>query len=383
MAQADPNAALIAATAAANTATYALVGTIITAIVSAAVALWSLRSNRRLQSHLKMLDRQTTEHSTALAHRLAEQKAEHDAERDYEYDARKRLYVEAEPLLFRLGEAAENALYRVISLARTTRALNLGSTSRSWLSEPGYYMASTIYNLLAPGAFFRLLQERLTFVDLGVAPRIQVKYLLAKIHYLSFTEDFALANIEPTLKYEPFVDHWKIKRAEAPAQYWRQGTNIGWVDEAVDSLLSTDAVGKRRVISFGEFQALFNTSTQAAGAACAPFIDLFLYFDPETRPVLWRILVLQAVTCRSLLAVLRDRPSYDLMFSQIPSEEELYQELNWRPDDRDSALAVAPIAAVEIYYRKRYPTLLEQIPRSNQPAAAGATLSRRGSNAGR
>lgn len=363
MAQTDTSAALIAAAAAAKTATFALFGVLLTAIISAAVALWSLRANRRLQSHLKELDRQTAEHGAALQHRLAEQKAEHDAERDYEYEARKSLYNHAEPLLFRLGEAAENALYRVISLARTARDGDLGSTKRSWLSGPEYYMASTIYNLLAPCAVYRLLRERLTFVDLGVAPRIQMKYLLAKIHYLSFTEDFALANIEPTLSYNPFVDHWKAERTEDPARYWRQGTNIGWVDIAVDSLLATDGAGNRRVVSFGEFQALFEESAQSEDSAFAPFIDLFLYFDPETRPVLWRILVLQAVTCRNLLVVLRDRPSHDLLFSQVPSEGELELALDWRPDGQHSEVTRAPFVAVETYYRKRYPALIERIHR--------------------
>lgn len=379
MAQPDTSAALIAAAAASRTATFALVGVFVTTIASAAVALWSLRVNRRLQSHLKEIDRQTAEHSAALAHRFAEQKAEHDAERDYEYEARKKLYNEAEPLLFRLGEAAENALYRVISLARTARDHNLGSTSRSWLSGPGYYMASTIYNLLAPSAVYRLLRERLTFVDLGVAPRIQMKYLLAKIHYLSFTEDFPLAGIEPTLAYNPFVDNWQTMRAEDPGRYWRQGTNIGWVDVAVDSLLATDSAGNRRVVSFGEFQQLFDKSARSEDSALAPFIELFLHFDPETRPVLWRILVLQAVTCRDLLVVLRDKSSHDLLFSQVPSETDLKHQLDWRPADRRSAQTDDPFVAVEAYYRTRYPTLADRIPRSNQrlrPTAAANDIRR-------
>jgi hypothetical protein len=242
-------------------------------------------------------------------------------------------------------------------------------------------MASTIYNLLAPSAVYRLLRERLTFVDVGVAPRIQMKYLLAKIHYLSFTEDFALAGIEPTLAYDPFVDNWQAKRAEDPRRYWRQGTNIGWVDVAVDSLLATDGAGIRRVMSFGEFQELFDKTARSKNSPLAPFIDLFLYFDPETRPVLWRILVLQAVTCRDLLVVLRDKPSHDLLFSQVPSETELEHQLDWRPPDRRSELVDTPFAAVGAYYRTRYPTLSDRIPRSNQrlqPTAAGEIMSRRG-----
>jgi len=361
VAQADTAAAVITAAGAARTALFALIGVIITALMSATVALLSLRANRRLQSHLKEIDRQTADHAASLGHRLAEQKAEHDAVREYEYEARKKLYNEAEPLLFRLGEAAENALHRVISLARTARHQNLGSSDRSWLSEPGYYMASTIYTLLAPSAVYRLLQERLTFVDLGVAPKIQVKYMLAKIQYLCFTEDYALAEVEPTLPYCPFVDNWKSKRAEDSKQYWRQGTNIGWVDIAVDCLLATDAAANRRVVTFGEFQGPFMESAHREDSPFAPFIDLFSYFDPETRPVLWRILVLQAVTCRNLLLTLRDKASHDLLFSQVPSEQDLESLLDWRPAGVDAALAAAPFAVAEAYYEKRYPELVTHL----------------------
>lgn len=366
MSQADTNAALIAAAAASRTATLALIGVLVTAIMSTVIAVWSAWSNRKLQSHLKEIDRQTGERIVALQHGLEEQKAEHDAEREYEYEARKKLYNEAEPLLFRLGEAAESALYRVISLARTARDGHLGSSPGSWLSGPGYYMASTIYNLLAPSAVYRLLRERLTFVDLGVAPRIQMKYLLAKIHYVSFTEDFVLAGMEPTLSYDPFVDDWQTKRAADPRQHWRQGTNIGWVDVAVDSLLVTDHAGVRRVMSFGTFQELFEKSARSKHAALAPFIDLFTYFAPETRPVLWRILVLQAITCRHLLVVLSDKPSHDLMFSQVPSQEALAHQLDWRPAAGHSQVADDPFAAVEAYYRTRYPALAGRLAQAMQ-----------------
>ena len=74
MAQTDTSAALVAAAAASKTATFALMGVVFAAITSAAVALWSVRANRRLQSHLKEIDRQTAEHSVAIQHRFAEQR---------------------------------------------------------------------------------------------------------------------------------------------------------------------------------------------------------------------------------------------------------------------------------------------------------------------
>ena len=136
--------------------------------------------------------RKTQEDIEKLKSALAERKSENDARRDYQYEARKRLYQECEPLLFQLSEVSEYAIFRVQSLARTARKGNL-SSSDHWLDGPGYYMASTIYNLLAPVAVFKLLQRRITFVDLTVEPQIRGQYQLAMAIYVSFTDDFVFA----------------------------------------------------------------------------------------------------------------------------------------------------------------------------------------------
>jgi hypothetical protein len=154
---------------------------------------------------------------------LAVSKAEGDARREYEYDARKRLYQEYEPLLFRLIESCENAVYRVQSLARVARDGHLKPSS-GWLSTDSYYLLSTIYNLMLPMAIFRMIQRRLTMVDLRVDSGVRIQYLLAKQLYYLFSEhhEFAL-ECEPHLDYTPNVDDWKTKRMENPAKYWRHG----------------------------------------------------------------------------------------------------------------------------------------------------------------
>ena len=167
---------------------------------------------------------------------LAEGKAERDARRDYEYEARKRLYQECEPLLFQIYELGENALHRVYSLARTARNGNL-APEETWLDRPGYYMASTIYNLLAPAAVFKLIQRRLTFIDLTVEPHIKAQYYLAKAIYLSFTDSFDLAEAHPTIPYNPDAPAWKELRKREPSQYWRQHLPVGRLDVAVEGLI--------------------------------------------------------------------------------------------------------------------------------------------------
>jgi hypothetical protein len=177
---------LVAAETAKKTALIALLGSGLAALATIVVAYITQRGARRNQRELKQLElknaeamaeltersqrdlkeleRQNAEAVARLTDALGEGKSERDARRDYDYEARKRLYKEAEPLLFRLSEASEAALHRIFSLARTARNGDLGSEG-NWLDSPEYFMASTIYTLLVPAVVFRLLQDRLTLVD--------------------------------------------------------------------------------------------------------------------------------------------------------------------------------------------------------------------------
>jgi hypothetical protein len=107
---------------------------------------------------------------------LTEEQAQRQSRRDYEYEARKRLYHECEPLIFEFLESSQNAFDRIHGLARSARHGNLPS----WLSRDGYYMASTMYYLLAPVAVYKLMRRRLTVVDLTLDHNIATHYRLAK-----------------------------------------------------------------------------------------------------------------------------------------------------------------------------------------------------------
>jgi hypothetical protein len=155
----------------------------IAAVASLIVAIFSFLSTQHNQRELESLKAD-----------LTEKQAEKDARRDYQYEARKRLYQQYEPLFFQLVEFSDNALWRIYSLARTAREGKLGPDRISWLSPKSfyynYYTTSTIYKLLSPLVFLKLIQRRLTLVDLAVDPHINDQYALAKWLYISFTESF-------------------------------------------------------------------------------------------------------------------------------------------------------------------------------------------------
>jgi hypothetical protein len=258
----------------------------ITGLIALVVAVWTALWTRRTAM--------TTEKLKAA---LADQSKERNARLDYEYEARKRLYQELEPLLFRLVDASDEAWHRVLSLARSARFGKI-APDHGWLWSRGYYLMSTVYKLLVPMAVIRLFEEKLTFVDLAVEPRLRDQYFLAKTLDRSFTGDHDLK--EKTESYEPDDHHAEELRETEPARYWRQGLYIGAVDIAAAALIVRTDGSPPRIMRYGEFeQALRGRKTDAF----EPVFEVFLGFHPETRPLLWRILLAQAAIYKSFVAL--------------------------------------------------------------------------------
>jgi hypothetical protein len=217
-----------------DVSTEALVA-VIAAAASLVVALISAWSSKTAQDRSKETQRELT----TLTSELAERRAAEDARRSYEYEARKRLYEECEPILFQAAELAEEARARVVSLARSARHGAIRPDGEGWLSRPGYYFHSTLFWLLAPLTSFKLLQRRLTAIDLGLEPRLHTQYELLKLLFFSFTADFELARCEPALPYDPDrTDPDEPDReallARDPGQYERQGFYRGTLDRLVE-----------------------------------------------------------------------------------------------------------------------------------------------------
>lgn len=357
---ADTESALIAARAAESNARLALAGAVIAALVSVVVAFINQRSNSKTQLALKDLELKNSEKLAKLNAALGKRKSEEDARRDYDYEARKRLYRQAEPLLFRLAEGSENALHRIFSLARTARNGNLGQGRSNWFQSPGYYMASTIYNLMVPIVVFRLLQNQLTFVDLTVDQRINNQYLTAKLLYISFTEDFVLAGLEPRMHYRPFAGNWEELREQQPEEYWRQGVTLGRLDAAIEGMIHRLPDNTERCMTFGEFETAFykDLEEKGAGSCFAPFIDVFSYFHPAKRPILWRILVVQAHLHATLMQQFAHHGATSFL-TAIPNDfagSDL-AKLDWRtPQDQlDESLITEPVSVARSYIGQRLP----------------------------
>jgi hypothetical protein len=135
-------------------------------------------------------------YASRIQRRTAEEtsrQAEISARRDYEYEARKRLYNVYEPLRFHLVDAAEAARDRIQTLFESTCTGTIIEEA-----SKGYYLKATTYQLLVPCAIVRLMERRLTLIDLGLIPRIHTEYKLGRAVVRSFTDDDFVAKLSPS-----------------------------------------------------------------------------------------------------------------------------------------------------------------------------------------
>lgn len=221
---------------------------------------------------------------------LGERRAESDARRSYEYEARKRLYDVYEPLRVRLLDCTDNAVRQIVDLVGSP------GPGRPGYSSAEYRLNTTIYYLLAPLVVSRMIERRLTLVDLSLDARIHTEFMLAQAICRSLADEFRAAQLDPALPYSPYVRGWREKRQECPQRFRRQGLPLGRLNTALDELQVVRPEGVETLTTFGELEPLLvglDPDDVRSGPGAAR--DLFFEFDPVTRPVLWRVLVIQVL----------------------------------------------------------------------------------------
>jgi hypothetical protein len=343
------SAAAVLGVAAATTAiVVAVISLVASLLATVAAGLVKMRADDRI---------------TRLTNRLDEEGRERDARRDYEYEAKKRLYEQCEPLLFQALELSESARDRVVSLARTARRADIRPDGTGWLAEPGYYFNSTAYWLLAPMPTFKILQGRLTSVDLGLEPRIREQYELLKLLYLSFSSDFDLARAEPELRYDPDrADPGEANRerllADEPQVYARQGLYRGTLEVVVGAFIHEEAAaGSQPVVqrckTFGEFLDEFDDPDSEIYGIRGELNALFEGFHPRRKPVLWRVLVTQALLHEELLRAQTAGPArteFDVDRAAAIGDRAA-EKLDWRrrPNEATDDEVAAPILVASRY----------------------------------
>lgn len=292
------------------------IGALFTAAVSIGLAGWGhLRTSR--------LEREKAEATRALAAyqadaardlkrlevELATAKAVTDARTEYEWGARQKLFEQLEPVIFQTGEVMEAAVTRIRNLAGSHRRGRLGAGPESWMDradgDAGYYLATTAFRVLRPVACFRLMNEKMTRVDLSLEPDLQGIFLLAKLYRDLLTAPFILCRQAPALAYDyVHPEPGKPYQVAEEARHYIQHLYTDQLDAAVDALTDADRDGHTILRRYGGLAALLE-----AGQAM-PFrsaLLLFRRFSPPARPVLWRVLLAMALVGKVMLDVLAER----------------------------------------------------------------------------
>ncbi|HEX5701729.1 MAG TPA: hypothetical protein VFX97_00760 [Pyrinomonadaceae bacterium] len=367
---------------------------LIGAVVNVIITRRSQKESVRLQREMKAVDALLAEKKQefdvqievkrqsfqkeleAIRSGFEDENAEKRARRDYEYEARQRLYKEIEPLLFQLTEKGEDTLYRISGLAGESKNGNLTS-SGGWLSVPDhYYTISNMYKFIAPLTFIKLMQRKLTAVDLSLVPQINALYTIARYLSWSFTDDFVVRNLA-NLPYEPNQPGWNKFRETNPSVYWRQGIPTGRLDKVV-SLLINDTTGQ--CMSFGEFEDQWRRIGSPINETFEIVFDLFCDFHPKTRPILWRILIIQAHLYYALIRYRDQKPvieeSTKLVIPLRASQDLIRKNFDWRQaNDQttpDHEIFVQPFETAEIYLAERLKELFD----GGSPSARATGLTR-------
>lgn len=283
----------------------ALLSTLASALCAFAVALLSKRSSTFLQRQKSELDaslqRQKSELDAGLAHvnsLLAGDLALKQARIDYVYDARKRLYVECEPVLFLLNEYGDFASRRIRAMARLVRK----GQGKDNFNTDDYYLLSSIYYIFRPLVSYGLLRSRLGAVDLALDDYISVQFQLCKLLYRTFTHGGSIARRKPKLKAQ-------MRKRATPE---RQDLSLGQLDIAVQAMVRASGSPenpRERCVTFGEFEAEVTRKGTDLRSAFSEVVPLFLRFDPTTHPILWRILIAQTMIYELISQETRQRPT--------------------------------------------------------------------------
>jgi hypothetical protein len=288
---------------------------------------------------------------------LAERNSERDARRDYEYEARKRLYQEYEPLFFQFTESAEVALSHIQSLAERGREGHLGNDG--YLSGNSYYLKTTIYKLLVPIVIFKLINKRLTLVDLQLDAKIHTQYCLAKLLYSAYAQDMIFARLPPNLEYNPYQPGWSELRKDVPQIFYRQGFPLGRLDNALESLITHDGP-EGNVLSFGRFEEMIELLEKTdVRSSLGVAKDMFFSFHPQRRPVLWRILICQACIYRCVLGIRYGNKDIRILRGMVenfcPNEQER-RKYDWRQNKTeapDGVVLEEPFLVAKAYFKQK------------------------------
>uniref|UniRef100_UPI0035CB04C4 hypothetical protein n=1 Tax=uncultured Sphingomonas sp. TaxID=158754 RepID=UPI0035CB04C4 len=254
---------------------------------------------------------------------LVERQALRKAKLDYEYEARKRLYEQCEPAVFRFIRECELARNRIVLIAALAREEQLAA----WLANEESRV-STIYRLFAPVATYNQISNTLTAYDLTLAPRIHAIFGLGRLLRDAFTSDQQLAKrmTSSALNYEPN----QVDGAD-PSVHQHQGLTYEQLDTLASAMIVDGAL-----MPLPAFVKAYGELESPVRKAANGIDHVIRYLDPVALPVLWRVYIYDLLIISMITRLMYRTPTAeDLDVDAILNDEDK-KLVSWPLADTES-----------------------------------------------
>jgi hypothetical protein len=275
-------------------------------IITGIVAKQGKDKQKKIDHEITELKGKIDQETEILKGNISKENSEAQALLDYRSEALKNLYKECEPLIFQSITLSKNALVAISDLSKNTS--NGGKEKLDMRSE---FMKITIYRLFAPLAAYKILQSKITLVDLNLDENKKLQFEIGQYIYNSFTEDLEIAKTQPALTYDPYMtgdaeSERERKEKESPSIHKLQGIKIITIEQVIHKyfIQQTDEkiIGVNPMAIF--ISKAFPTDGNNQGFPqpdIQGIIELFEKFHPMRKPVLWRTLIIQAYLYEALI----------------------------------------------------------------------------------
>jgi hypothetical protein len=297
---------------------------VLSIVVTAWAQVWTAIRLDRSAASAAEVKKQTELELAELSTKLAVGKDQASARTAYNFEARKRLYADVNPLLFRLREQCAGSVRRVRRIVREDIVVD----------TPRHVLTST-QRIVGPLVLSQELQRHLTAVDLRLDEAIRAQYVVSRELLWILHEGTSIAAAEPPLTY---------RRDRRMEQEPRQHLTFAQLQRIVDAMTTKDEDGTRRPLTIVELED--RQQEPAIAAVLARMQRLFANSSPQATPVLWRLLLAQACLME-VLTDLVDR-SAETIGRVLPVDIDDYR---W--SGADGATFASQIDAVDNYLRAK------------------------------
>jgi len=103
-----------------------------------------------------------------------------------------------------------------------------------------------------------------------------------------------IAGLSPAIIYSPRVGQWRSKRQVEPQKYWWQGLSQDRLEDALTEFIDAEQGIVAKDTFIQRYDQLFSQGSHQEQQAIGLSANALYGFTPKTRPVFWRILVIQA-----------------------------------------------------------------------------------------